>query len=80
MRYAACVCPADPAAWGARRPFYGVLQANRPWLLDGYVATINDIIPAATDLAKRQYPQCEPGAMYFPGHILPHGVLTSDDM
>ena len=65
---------------GSQAPFYGALQANRPWLLDGYVATINDIIPTATDLAKRQYPQCEAGAMYFPGHILPHGVLTSDDM
>jgi alpha-L-fucosidase 2 len=66
--------------YNAEAPFYGALQANRPWLLDGYVATINDIIPTATDLARRQYPHCEPGAMYFPGHILPHGVLTSDDM
>jgi hypothetical protein len=47
--------------YNAEAPFYGALSSNRPWLLDGYVATINDIIPTASDLAKRQYPQCEEG-------------------
>ena len=64
----------------SRAAFYGALSSNRPWLLDGYLATIADITAAASDLAKRQFPHCEPGALYFPGHILPHGVLTSDDM
>lgn len=64
----------------SRAAFYGALSSNRPWLLDGYLATISDITAAASDLAKRQFPHCEPGALYFPGHILPHGVLTSDDM
>ena len=39
-----------------------------------------DIIDTASDISRRQFPQCEAGSLYFPGHILPHGVLTSDDM
>jgi hypothetical protein len=39
---------------GRQATFYGVLAANRPWLLDGYVSTVSDIIPAALDLAHRQ--------------------------
>ena len=46
----------------AEAPFYGALSANRPWLLDGYLETVYDIIDTASDLAKRQFPHCEPGA------------------
>ena len=42
--------------------------------------TVVDIIDTASDISRRQFPQCEAGSLYFPGHILPHGVLTSDDM
>ena len=31
-------------------------------MLDGYLETVYDIIDTASDLAKRQFPHCEPGA------------------
>lgn len=64
--------------YNAEATYYGAASSNHAEVLEPYVKTILDYMPAGRLMAQRQFPDCA-GAIHFPGKILPHGVTSADN-